>query len=97
MSGLLLKDFYILKKYMTYAVIFLVVSVFEPTLLPIMSIIFITLLGMTSFSYDDMAKWDKYANVLPITRKQIIGEKYIFILICILAVTLVDIIFFFVL
>lgn len=94
MKGLFLKDLYVLKKFIGYSWIFLLISLFEPTMLPVMSVIFLMLLGITTFSFDDVAKWDKYANVLPVTRKQIIGEKYVFILASIILVTLVNVIFY---
>jgi len=39
--------------------------------------IFAALLPMTSLTMDDMAKWDRYALTLPVTRKDIVTSKYL--------------------
>ncbi|TCZ75409.1 ABC-2 transporter permease [Paenibacillus albiflavus] len=52
----------------------------------------ILLLGtlvVSSFSFDDMAKWDRYAIALPVTRKQIVLSKYVVALIGLLTGTIV--------
>ena len=39
--------------------------------------IFAALLPMTSLTMDDMAKWDRYALTMPVTRKDIVTSKYL--------------------
>ena len=83
MKGLLLKDWYMMKKYCrTYVLVvllFLAVSVlnaesmffaFYPCLLCVM--IPVTLLG-----YDEKSRWLLYSGALPYSRKQIVSEKYL--------------------
>lgn len=39
------------------------------------------MLVISSFSYDEYGKWNKYCVSLPISRRQMVGSKYIFALI----------------
>jgi len=39
--------------------------------------IFAALVPMTSLTMDDMAKWDRYALTMPVTRKDIVRSKYL--------------------
>lgn len=96
MYSLVLKDLYILKKYLSFAWIFLIISALQPEIIPVLSIVFLTVFSISSFSYDELAKWDKYANVLPMTRKQIVGAKYIFFIGTIILVFMVSILFIFI-
>lgn len=83
MKGLLLKDFYLIKKYcrsyLILLIIFLIVSVFGdnnsfflfyPTLVS-------GLIPVTLISFDEREKWDIYCSTLPYTKKQIVTEKYL--------------------
>lgn len=83
MFGLLLKDFYCLKSYMKTASIMLIFFAFigsgmeDPTTyLSGFFTIWFLMLAITTFSYDDTAKWNPYACSLPITKKQIVLGKY---------------------
>ena len=98
MKGLLLKDFYMAKKYCKAYLFILVVFigmsfvssdnlffVFYPCLLS--GIMPVNLLG-----YDERFKWNEYSGTLPYTRAQIVSCKYLFglftqILIIIITVT----------
>ena len=47
------------------------------------------MITITSFSYDALAKWDRYALSLPLTRKDIVAGKYLLsIILCLLATIL---------
>lgn len=82
MKGLLLKDFYMARKYCWTALIFMVVFiaasvlqdnsifVFYPCLLS--GIIPVTLLG-----YDERSRWSEYCGALPYTKAQIVSVKYL--------------------
>ena len=84
MKGLLLKDFYMIKKYCKMyffmMAIFVAASafadgdnlffVFYPSMLS--GLIPVTLLG-----YDERSGWDKYSGTLPYTKAQIVSGKYI--------------------
>ncbi len=83
MKGLLLKDWYVMKKYcrsyVVIAVVFIAVSlvsdenmffIFYPCLL--CSMIPITLLG-----YDERSRWVQYSGSLPYTKAQFVCAKYL--------------------
>ena len=83
MRGLLLKDWYMMKKYcrsyLAIAVVFIAVSfvgndsmffVFYPCLL--CGMIPVNLLG-----YDERSRWMQYSGTLPYTRTQIVSGKYL--------------------
>lgn len=36
--------------------------------------------SLTPFSYDESAQWDKYAVTLPVSRKQIVASRYLYLL-----------------
>lgn len=83
MKGLLLKDWYMMKKYcrayLLIAVVFIAVSlfsndnmffVFYPCLL--CGMISVNLLG-----YDERSRWMQYSGTLPYTKTQIVSGKYL--------------------
>lgn len=83
MKGLLLKDFYMARKYcwtmLVIMAVFIVASmlqhdsfffVFYPCLLS--GIIPVTLLG-----YDERSRWSEYCGALPYTKAQIVSVKYL--------------------
>ena len=96
MIGLLLKDFYTLRQYgktMLFMLVFFAVisagldnpAIFFEGMFILMSM----MITITSFSYDALAKWDRYALSLPVTRKEIVTGKYLLsILLCLIAAVL---------
>lgn len=92
MIGLVYKDFLVMHKQMGYYGVFLVIyavlvvaGAFPVTILPGFVMLIGMLLPVTSFAYDDQARWDKYAAATPAGRGGMVGGKYIFALLCILA------------
>ena len=91
MTGLVLKDFLVLRKalrtYVLFLIFYLILAIFD-----LFSISFITafvqiivmILPMSSFAYDDLAKWDRYAMTLPLGRRAVVRAKYAFVLLMIL-------------
>lgn len=86
MKGLILKDLLQLKSYIKTLIIFMVIFVFvslEPQntstdgLLVVMMTLGLGMFGMATFSYDEMAKADRYILTLPFSRKEIVLSKYI--------------------
>ena len=82
MTGLIFKDFINLKKnfrmYSIIIVIYALMSFFEKDsgfFGPILTMTF-ALLVLTTYSYDEAAKWDGYALTMPITRANIVQGKY---------------------
>lgn len=86
MKGLIIKDLLQLKSYLKTLIIFMVVFVLisiEPQnlntdgILIIMMALGLGMFGMATFSYDEMAKADRYILTMPFTRKEIVFSKYI--------------------
>ena len=90
MKGLLIKDILNMKNYMKQLVlvliffiaygIFLKNGTFVGTKITLM----LSMQVITTMSYDEYAKWDKYALTMNINRKDIIISKYIFFTISII-------------
>lgn len=82
MKGLILKDILNLRKTLrttiiigiAYSVLF---STFQPAAMVGIIMILFMMQTLTSFSYDDYAKWNNYALSLPITKKQLVLSKYL--------------------
>jgi len=84
MIGLLLKELYTLRQYLKTLLFMLVLfavisagldnpSAFLEGFIILMS----AMLTISSFSYDEMSKWNRYALAMPLTRKEIVGSKYL--------------------
>lgn len=92
MIGLLLKDFYILRQYVKTMLLMLVIFAFisagldNPATFFVGVIVFMSMMmTITSFSYDTLAKWDRYALSMPVTRKEVVAAKYLLSIILCLA------------
>jgi hypothetical protein len=87
MKGLIIKDLFNLKKYAKLvAGMFLILTVYaivlkDITFLTAMIPLYFAMMTITSFSYDELAKWDSYALSMPITRKDMVLSKYLLALI----------------
>lgn len=87
MKGLILKDFYTMARYgktLLALIGFYVVLAFlgQPASFVSTMLVFLcTMLVISSFSYDEYGKWNKYCLSLPVSRRQIVGGKYLFALI----------------
>lgn len=86
-KGLIIKDFMNIKSYkstMIYLVImFLVVSILNnevSTFLPLMITLIFGMIGISSFSYDNFSKSDKYILSFPVSKKDMVKARYIYIL-----------------
>lgn len=82
MKGLILKDLLNLKKAIkTMLIVGIAYSIFFSTVQPTFLTGILTLLfsmqSLSSFSYDEYAKWDSYALTFPISRKDLVFSKYI--------------------
>lgn len=92
MTGLFWKDVYVLRKQSTYYIVFLVIyaalvlaGVMPIAILGGLVVLVGMMLPMSSFSYDDMARWDKYAASTPAGRQGLVSGKYFFAFMAILA------------
>ena len=93
MKGLLLKDFYVLSKYarsvFLILLFYVLIAAFNESVTFLISILvlFINLLSLNTFYYDEAAKWEHYALCLPVSRKQVVLSKYLLSLFLMLGVT----------
>ena len=88
-KGLLLKDLYVFRNFKgniifsAFMFIFLItIGSLRSDIFTIGSILFLIFFGMnsiSSFSYDENADSDKYLLSLPITKKEIVLSKYLFV------------------
>lgn len=96
MKGLIIKDLLLLKRQRSH-IIFYVMLLFyvfytlflteENSMIIVMSMLLCSMLTITTISYDDFAKWEKYALAMPISRKDIVKSKYILLGITVLGGT----------
>lgn len=83
MKGLLVKDFLNLKRYfrtvllMVFFYVVLALTNGNISFISAMITLLFAMMAITSFSYDETAKWDKYGLSLPVTRKETVLSKYI--------------------
>ena len=87
MKGLLIKDLLGLRKYMRTMLLFIAayaLMIFlmdSPYFLGGMIVVMAAMISVTSFSFDHIAGWDVYALSLPVSRKDVVGSKYLLALI----------------
>ena len=90
MKGLLIKDILNMKNYMKQLILLLIffmaygVFLKNGTFVGSMITLMLSMQVITTMSYDEYAKWDKYALTMNINRKDIIISKYIFFTISII-------------
>jgi len=82
-KGLIIKDILNLKRSLGSIIAILIFYIFlaynsgDPSMLIGMVVFLLAMMTITSISYDDMAKWDKLALAMPISRKTIVLSKYV--------------------
>ena len=86
MKGILLKDWYLLwrqgKFMFLLALVYLILSAAgENQFFGGFAILFLSMLPMTTLGLDERNRWDRYAVTLPVTRRQLVLEKYLLALI----------------
>lgn len=84
MSGILYKDLMNLRRYLRQLVlvfaVLLVIFSFSDSNYGFISAYAVMLSMMTvisSLAYDEQAHWDKYALTMPLSRKTLVGSKYL--------------------
>lgn len=86
MAGLFIKDILGLKRYMKQLSVSLILfiilsfSIKSPSYLMGMVVLMSSMTVLTSMTYDDMAKWDKYALSMPLSRSDLVGAKYLLLI-----------------
>lgn len=95
MKGLLLKDFYVIKKYFRFYLIlipvFLVASFFSDDgtgFVACYPMILLAMVPMNLLAYDEGFKWDRYCAALPCSRAAQVSAKYV-VMLCIFALVFV--------
>ncbi|MFR2534432.1 MAG: ABC-2 transporter permease [Clostridia bacterium] len=98
MKGLLLKDLYNLSSYKTSLLIMVVIVGFVGfsqenfiNLVPIMLTTMLGMMALSTFSYDEIAKSDKYVLSLPVSKKEMVKEKYLLALLATLIGVIVSV------
>lgn len=91
MTGLILKDFLVMKKTLRYYLLVMAVysfMAFTGTLTYSIVSGFAVIMGcmapMSTFAYDEQARWDKFAVSTPVGRKGVVKARYLFSLILLL-------------
>ncbi|MCR5754014.1 MAG: ABC-2 transporter permease [Acetatifactor sp.] len=79
MKGLVLKDIYNVVAHAKSLILILVIFsfAFQPIQCVCMVAIICGSLISTTFSVDEYSKWPRFAMVMPITRKELVGAKYV--------------------
>ena len=77
MKGLLIKDWKTLLKQMKVMLVIVVVFACIPgTYMAAFALFYAAMLPITALAYDERAKWDELAAMMPYTAKAIVGSKY---------------------
>lgn len=87
MTGLIVKDFLVMRKSIKTYILFLAfyfvmsaMNLFPISFVTTLVQLIIMMLPLSAFSYDEMAKWDRYAFSLPLDRRAVAGARYLFAL-----------------
>lgn len=96
MTGLILKDFLILRKTMRTYLLFIVIygglaatGVWSPEFISGFIMVMTAMLPMNAFAYDKQAKWDTYALALPVGRTKTVAARYLCVLLlCLFSVVM---------
>ena len=98
MTGLIWKDILVMQKNLRFYVLFLaayfglaVVGVFEITFVTTFSTVMLLMIPISSFSFDEAARWDRFARALPLGPRIIVGARYLFVVLILLGVSLFSI------
>lgn len=95
MKGLLLKDLFnlrrIMKQYFFVAALMFVWCIFlkNQLLFSMIMIIYSMMMLLTTMSYDESSQFNKYALTMPVTRRELAGEKYVLMLLLMVSGTAV--------
>ncbi|MCM1119589.1 MAG: ABC-2 transporter permease [bacterium] len=83
MKSLILKDLYNIGhnvKSMLFVLVILAIAFFPTSGVvgyTVMCAVLCSMWIITTFSFDDISKWTRYAMVMPISRKELVGAKFI--------------------
>jgi hypothetical protein len=80
-KGLLIKDLLVLRKtgriFLMLIGLYLVMSIFMHTDMGPMMVFICGMLSISTFAYDEQAKWDGYALTMPVSKRDLVLSKYV--------------------
>ncbi len=83
MKGLLMKDFFVIAKQMKlYLLLIPVMAIMGGASLASIAILLGAVLPMTAIAYDEQAKWNELAVMMPYSKKSIVLSKYVLGYLC---------------
>ncbi len=83
MKGLLMKDFFVITKQMKlYLLLIPVMAIMGGASLASIAILLGAVLPMTAIAYDEQAKWNELAVMMPYSKKSIVLSKYVLGYLC---------------
>ena len=84
MSGLVYKDLMNMRRYLKQLLLIFVVFVFifsfsgnNYSFVAAYGVMLSAMVVLSSMAYDEQAKWDKYALTMPLSRRSLVGAKYL--------------------
>ena len=81
MKGLLIKDFLLLRKtgriFLMLMVFYLAMTVFMNTDMGPLMVFICGMLSISTFAYDEQAKWDGFALTMPVSKRDLVLAKYV--------------------
>ena len=88
MTGLIWKDFLVMRKalksYLLLVVFYIFLAYldfFDYSFIITFVQVVLAVLPITAFAYDEQAKWDRYAMALPLGRRGVVRARYLFVLV----------------
>ena len=87
MTGLITKDFLVMRKmlrsYLLMIVVYTILAYldfFDYSFIITFVQVALSVLPISAFAYDEQSKWDRYAMSLPLGRNRVVGARYLFVL-----------------
>lgn len=87
MTGLITKDFLVMRKMLrSYLLVIVVYTIlayldfFDYSFIITFVQVALSVLPISAFAYDEQSKWDRYAMSLPLGRSRVVGARYLFVL-----------------
>ena len=91
MTGLILKDFWVMQKTLRYYLLLMAVyamlamtGTFTYSIISAFAVMLGSVAPMSAFAYDEQAKWDKFAAATPVGRRGVVKARYLYTLLLLL-------------
>ena len=90
MSGLLLKDWYVLTKQLKIMLLILIIFACIPGLsMASFAVLYAAMLPVTALAYDERSKWNELAVMMPYSPKELVASKYLLGLISVVTASVI--------